>query len=649
MDFETRSEKTRRQFRRSDFHRKVNHYERQAEFFPAKYRWKVMAIALAGYAVVMLLLALTGGLIWLLTSHLLTHEDSWSWWMAIAYMVLGVVSWTIIRGLLWPAPFPNSFELDLSRFPELRASIRDVKKRLKIWRTPRILLTEDLNAFAMSRPMFGLFGPARHYVGLGLPLLHALNEAELSAVVAHEMAHLSRLHSRWIAWVHRLRTTWYHLLVRFGSTFLGRKLLLPFAKWYWGHLDAATIVLSRRHEIEANRVAARAIGSDKIIATLARLEVMHRAPTEDYWNELWRGSVLGAPLPAGIISGLSRKLQAWDDPEAAKRAVWNALGEKTSIGSTHPSFSETLGSLGYSSSGRSDQLNEVIEAVGDRNTKVAADRLLPEVLKHIGWVYDEIWRLDLAPIWFVRNEQGKNFKAMLNELQAETTSKSERSIQKLWREAWLTEEIYGRKSSLPLVRDVIEREPGHPMANFLLGEIKLEDDDPDGATALQTAIQGDPMLAATAKQKLGDYYWRTNDFDQAERFEAEALNDQDDLQIATEERAMPICRKDRFCPHKLSDEVVDDLRECLKKMDRVKRVYLVQKLTEHLREAPFYVVAVVPRLGWLPSAEKRGKFEFELRARCDLYASHQVIILRRRDWRLLRAIRRIQSSELLPG
>ena len=424
-------------------------------------------------------------------------------------------------------------------------------------------------------------------------------------------------------------------------------MLLPFAKWYWGHLDAATIVLSRKHEIEANRVAARAMGNDTIIATLARLEVMHRAPTEEYWNELWRGSVLGAPLPAGLISGLSRKLQIWYDPEAAKKAVWNALGEKTSIGATHPSLSETHGALGYTRSGRADQLNEIIEAVGDRNFTEAADRLVPEVLQHIGWVYDELWRLHLAPIWFVRNEQGKHYQAMLSEIQAETTPKSERSIQKLWREAWLTEEIYGRKSSLPLIRKVVERQPDHPTANLLLGEIQLEADDPDGATAVKKAMQGDPLLGAMAKQKLADYYWRTNDADSAARFEAEALNDQDELQLAMEERAMPIRRKDRFYSHHLSDEVVDNLRECLQKVDRVKRVYLVQKLTEHLREAPFYVVAIVPRLGWLPNAEECGKLEFELSARCDLDASHRLIMLRLRDWRLQRAMRRIRSSETL--
>jgi Zn-dependent protease with chaperone function len=68
-----------------------------------------------------------------------------------------------------------------------------------------------MNAGVQQVPRFGIFG-SRNFLVLGLPLLQAVTPTELRAVVAHELAHLSRSHGRVNVWLYRIRATWGQLL-----------------------------------------------------------------------------------------------------------------------------------------------------------------------------------------------------------------------------------------------------------------------------------------------------------------------------------------------------------------------------------------------------------------------------------------------------
>jgi len=646
MKFETRGDKDKKRFRRSDFYRLVRRYELEAENYPAKYRLRVMAVALGGYAYLSALVLLVAGSIALLVRHHLS--EGWSWWMLAAYLAVGSLAIIMVRTFLIPFSMPNAFELDLAHFPSLRDAVKEAKRRLRIWRTPGILLTDEVNAFALSRPWLGLFGPARHYVGLGIPLLHALNLNEISLVLAHEMAHLSRMHSRWTGWIHRLRLTWFELLYRLGQTLFGRIFLLPFAKWYWGYFDAITVVLSRRQENEANIIASRAYGRDSAVVALARMAVVAHAENE-YWESLWQGSIAGMPLPKAAVTRLCEHLRSWDDSDGVRRALRKALSEKTPVGSTHPALSDSLHTLKFTGDSREGDLNRILEHMKMRVKESATDKLTPKrSIQPIVEIFDERWRLYLEPIWTIRQRQAVHFRDMLLDLNGRAEGSGALSPVKRWRQACLVQEFYGLEKAIPFVRDVLERDGDHPTANFVLGQYLLDEGDASGATMVTKAVAMNPMLKAEGKHLIADHYWQQGALDKAERLEFEAMNAADTLDRVFEERAAPAKAKDILRPHHLPEDSIADLVDLVSGTDRVRRVYVVQKVTRHLPDAPFYVIGVEPMLGW--GSEKRRmrkeQLEFELGIRFNFDASHQIVVFSPRQWRLRRKMKKVPDSEI---
>ncbi len=646
MRFETRSEKDARKFRRSDFYRLVRKYEAEAKRNPARYRARVMAIALLGYGMIVGFMLLVVGLLALVIFRNVTA--GFEGWMIGSYAILGVLIWTILRGILLPFPFPFAFELDLGAFPMLQRTVRDVKKKLGVWRTPRILVTDEYNAFALSRPWLGIAGPARHYVALGLPLLHALNVEELSAVIAHEMAHLSRFHSRWMAWIQRLRVTWFELLHRLGRSWVGRFLLLPFARWWWGYFEAATVVLSRQQELEANQVAARAVGRDLVVQALVRTEVMGRRVVADYWEELWQRSAREAHVPASVVTMLGRSLTRQPTAEIVSETLNRAFGDHTEIGSTHPCLRDTLTSLDYLTGKEQSDRARVLSRLSGRSREVAAHELMPQGLDQASQIFDALWRDFLTPIWEVRNRQGLQFREMMLELDELWKAEGKLPAVKLWRRAWLTREFYGEEKAMPLVKQVLAIDGKHPLANFQLGRFLLERDDATGADHVFNAIEVDPALQGEGHRLLADHYRREGLTEAAEGLEFAAMDAEDALDDANEERLERIRARDEFLPHELSEEVVDDLRDLLSGIDDVKRVYLVRKKTEHLPELPFYVIGIVPHIGRFARkrAERLRALEFDCDVRIDFASSHRLVILGRGTWWLRRSLHRVPGSEI---
>lgn len=646
MKFETRSEKDAKRFRRSDFYRLVRQYEAEAKKNPSAYRMKVIGIALGGYAFILGFMLLVVGLLALLIHRNVT--SGFSYWMIGGYAVLGLLAWAVIRGILMPFPFPFAFELNLAGFPMLKRTIKDVKKKLKVWRMPRVLIIDEFNAFAMSRPWLGLVGPSRHYIALGLPLLHALNVEELSAVIAHEMAHLSRAHGRWSGWIHRLRVTWFELLHRLGRSWIGRFLLLPFARWWWGYFEAATVVMERQQEIEANEIASKAVGRDLVAQALARTEVVSRCLVSEYWEEMWQRSAREAHVPASMVTMLGRRVTKQLDSEQVSETLIRVMGDHTPIGSTHPCLRDTLNALDYLTGSEDSDRARVLARLSGRTREIAAHELMPKGLDKASQVFDHLWRQFLTPVWEVRNRQGVQFRELMLELDELWKSKGSLPAGKLWRRAWLTREFYGEEKAMPLVRQVLDIDAKHPLANLVLGRTLLERNDSEGADYVFNAMESDPALQGEGQRLLADYYRREGLTEAAEGLEFGAMDAEDALDQANEERLEKIKARDEFLPHELTEETVEDLRDLLSGIDDVKRVFLVRKKTEHLPELPFYVIAIVPRIGRFAKdrLDRLRALEFDANVRIDFASSHRLLILGNGTWWLRRALRKVEGSEI---
>ena len=118
---------------------------------------------------------------------------------------------------------------------------------------------------------------------LGLPVLTTLSTAELRAVIAHELAHFSSAHDAFAAWVYRTRRSWFALRAS-----LDRRLATPvyvywLIRWYVPRLNAASAEVARRHELVADRVAAKVAGSRAAADALVVFESGARFAHDTHW------------------------------------------------------------------------------------------------------------------------------------------------------------------------------------------------------------------------------------------------------------------------------------------------------------------------------------------------------------------------------
>ena len=183
---------------------------------------RVLLLALLGYAVLGTTLTLLSVALVLLFRLLLTGK------LTIVAVKLGIflapLGWFIVRALWVRIQPPSGLELRATEAPSLFGLVERVRRALRARRVDTVLLTDDLNAGVAHVPWFGLVGPGRTYLVLGLPLLQAVTEPQLEAILAHEFGHVSGKHTRFGAWVYRTRLTWARLAGQIEDASVGAPL-----------------------------------------------------------------------------------------------------------------------------------------------------------------------------------------------------------------------------------------------------------------------------------------------------------------------------------------------------------------------------------------------------------------------------------------
>lgn len=172
-------------------HRKlVERLENELETSPGRYRSKLLALALLGYAVLLGLLVLAFGLsfglvtLLLLTSPMLLLKLAKIIWIPLLF------GWLLLRALWIRFTPPEGYWLAAGEAPQLQAEVEQLRQAAGAPRLDGILIDDELNAAAISLPrFFGLFGQ-RHYLLLGLPLMQLLSAQELRAVIALSLIHI---------------------------------------------------------------------------------------------------------------------------------------------------------------------------------------------------------------------------------------------------------------------------------------------------------------------------------------------------------------------------------------------------------------------------------------------------------------------------
>ncbi len=466
----------------------VERLEREAEQAPARYRLKLALLAGLGYAVLGLALLSTLGLLVFLLGYVLIARPSLGPFQIIALMMLALSGTVVLRALWVRFVLPEGHDLQPGEAPELRAEIERIRDAVGAAPLHGIVINGELNAAAAYVPQgLGLWRQ-RHYLILGLPLLHTLDRRELAAVVAHEFGHFHGGHGHFTGWIYRLRSSWHRLLEGMSGGMTGGQLLWFFFRWYAPYFEAYSQVLARRQEYAADAVAAQVAGADAAASALVRIELASDWLQGEFWPQVNESARAQAYPPIAVHEQLAQGLTR--ERQRDTRIPARLLARQPDPEDTHPTLAKRVAALQV-------ELPQVAVAAGE-----AAAGMLGELDASLQQRFSLEWRTGADAEWKAGYQQAQRERQRLAELQAHRKHTPAEAVEL----ACLSEDHQPGIDALPLYQDALARAPSNANGHYRLGALLLKrGNESEGVQHLGRAMELDAALVEPALRSLDSH------------------------------------------------------------------------------------------------------------------------------------------------
>lgn len=578
----------------------IQRLEEAARQNPRSYPFRVGCWAAFGYGyllgILLLTLSLAAGVIYFIIQH--PHDGV----IKLGFVVLALVGglgYAILKALRVKLQPPQGLPLARERCPALFDALDDIHARLRSVRPHEVLLVGDLNAAVVQTPRLGVFGWQKNFLILGLPLLQALTPDEFRAVLAHEFAHLSRNHARFGAWIYRIRRTWERVFEELGrqkTTDLG--VLSGFIKWYWPRFNAHAFVLARANEYEADACAAALTSTGTAATALMRVRVLAEQFEESFWPSIYRQANARPEPPEGVYAEAGRVLRAGPARDEAARWLKHGFLIPTSNADTHPCLRDRLHALNALLPGLEE--GSFPESLPPLGGLTAAEFFLGPELESCCASLSKRWRNDIAAGWQARHKEAKKLVEKLGAPPAAIAAEipADAAVEQLWEKAETLLNLEDDAAALPLVEQILLREPEHARANFIRGRHCLGTDDPRGIDHLERAMTLDPLLVPDGVNLLYAHYSRTGQKHKLRELESRADAHQELVNKANLERNR-VTAADSFLPPELKPEDAAKIREACASEPEIASAEVARKAVQHLPNLPLFVVCLHLDVSWL--------------------------------------------------
>jgi len=562
---------------------------------PKRLTREIVAMTLLGYGYVLAIVALLIGLIFVL-GHFrgalgaLSRQGAW---------FIGGFTFFVISSLYVRIVAPTGKRVTRAGSPALFDALGMIERQLDAPTPDVVLVDADLNAAVHEIPRFGIFGLPRRYLTVGLPLLEGLPPDECVAILAHELAHLSRRHVTRGAWAVRLGVTWRALAASLeGGSHWGRPLFLPFFRWYAPRFELYAKAVSRRDEHESDAMAADCAGSAVAARALLRIHVYQRFLAEKVLPGVYRSSIDRPEPPPRVLEEIAAALRA--GPAEADLRQWTRaqLAERTLGTHSHPSLAERVGRL--TSEDRMPESEALVrELLAPRGASGAEALLgaarLPKLRTQVG----EEWQVATLPTWRRLHSDARLWR------DAARQDGFEVELSALWAHARWATECEPRDVALSLVQEVLRRAPAHVEAKVTLGRLLSESSDSaeqaEGVATLEAAMRRDTGLALVACAALEAYYLRMEWRGEVDRVQTRVRQLHGELLAGIRERHS-LGADDHITAYNLPVTSLVPLRQACERRREVTRAFLVRKKTRFLREQPCVMLAVECGVPWYKPA-----------------------------------------------
>lgn len=295
--------------------------------------------------------------------------------VCLLYGAIRVLAWLYV-----PECLPAGVALPHGGDASLRRLIAQVGRRFGSPEIHFLWITGDMNAAVVQRPQWGLFGPMRTHLLLGLPVLHSVSTRQLAAILAHEFGHLVRQRQGLDAWNCHVRAWCFRVADRVVAEIPLLSLVIDRVS---NRVVVDALLLAHLEEFEADEAAAGVVGASLVSEALIEVALKERFLADDYWSKIMAQSVI-RPIPSmrpyremghGMAAGFRRH------ESVGMTSVAEMCEGDDRVTSLHPSLSDRLLALGtISVAPRADEPSAADEHFGARERTELA-----RTLDHAWW------------------------------------------------------------------------------------------------------------------------------------------------------------------------------------------------------------------------------------------------------------------------
>lgn len=582
---------------REEIDRLIQRLESEANQDPKAYTVRVGLWAAFGYGylffILLLTLASTAGIVY----FVILNPSGGMIKLGVFFGVLvGGLGLAILRALRVKMEPPHGIRVTRQECPELFAALDDIHRRLRSARPHVVLVSADLNACVVQVPRLGVFGWQKNYLVMGLPLMQALAPEECRSVLAHEFAHLSRNHARFGAWIYRIRRTWegvFEQLARQKSADFG--VLSAFLKWYWPRFNARAFVLARANEYEADACSAELTSAGAAASALMRIRVLGEQFDETFWPSIYKQANEKPEPPEGVFAAGGQMLRAGPGPDETARWLKQGFLAPTNNLDTHPCLKERLRALGALPAGV--ERGEYPSSLPPHGAQTSAEFYLGRHLDSLQQELSQRWRQEVAEGWKARHAEAKQLAEKLNALPENSHSAAEATVEQLWEKAGTLLKLDGDAAAMPVVEQILARDPDHAPANFIRGRHYLSTDDPRGLEHLEHAMAHDETLVLDGINLIYGHFSRTGQKEKLRSLELRADAHHQLLQKANQERGN-VTAADTFLSADLKPSDRKALNEVCGAEPEIQTIEVAQKELRYLRKLPLFVVCLRLNVPW---------------------------------------------------
>ncbi|AKJ27365.1 M48 family metalloprotease [Caldimonas brevitalea] len=478
----------------AQFERMVERLEAESQRSPGLYQLKVALLALLGFGLLALILGFAGLALLLIGGLLVAAVLTGGKALIVLFklgkllVLLAVPLWLLLKSslsaLFTRFPPPQGRELTAEQAPALFAALDEMRRRMRGPRFHHVLITDDLNAAVVQRPLFGLFGWPRNYLLLGLPLLESLSPEEALAVVAHEYGHLAGAHSHFGAFIYRLRATWGSIQALsaqwqgFGGRWLQRAV-----SWYAPYFNAYTFVLARAHEYQADAASAELVGAATAVSALKRVNVS-AAAYDTFLDDTFAAARQQPTPPADLAEQWAHRAVLPPPSEHAQQWLQRALDREADVTDTHPILRRRIEALGGNVTADSVAAHLPSALTGPS----AAQTWLGREASRLRQAMQTQWHAEVAERWRQHHDQWQAKRARLTELQGLPTPEPDEQIEILQ----LRLQLHPDDDHLPALSEFNAQHADHALGLYLEGCVRLDRNDDSGLALLERTAVLDP-------------------------------------------------------------------------------------------------------------------------------------------------------------